>query len=339
MGQKTNPNILLLNKTNNWEYQYFEKKSTELSAYTFKNLEIESFIFQFFKVNGFIIQGIKLYHFDKILYIIVFYFLNSNDKKKRILFKGKQIKGKKKKPKKRFNTKYNIQKHLKYKQLKYLKSLSNINLAFNNLSYRNLKKMQFLDNYKKNLIETKNNNLFNKKTSFFINKFLEGISLFTKKNISLTLKQLNKNIRKEILKKEKKLIKKSLIKLRKYKQNKFFKEGINILFACVKTKGSAKLLSKYIAEQFKNLKRHNFFLKFIKTTLTYFFNKKFSNCKGIKIQIRGRFNGVPRAKHRIINVGNGVPVLTIDSRIDYNESTAFTSNGTFGIKIWVNEKI
>jgi ribosomal protein S3 len=88
----------------------------------------------------------------------------------------------------------------------------------------------------------------------------------------------------------------------------------------------------------KNLKRHNFFLKFVKTTLTLFYNKNFSNCKRIKIQVKGRFNGAPRAKNKLIDIGNRAPVLTINSKIDYAESTAFTSNGTFGVKVWINEK-
>lgn len=33
----------------------------------------------------------------------------------------------------------------------------------------------------------------------------------------------------------------------------------------------------------------------------------------------------------------GIPLLKINSKIDYFEETAFTSNGTLGIKVWVYE--
>ena len=68
------------------------------------------------------------------------------------------------------------------------------------------------------------------------------------------------------------------------------------------------------------------------------FNKEFSKCKGIKIKIKGRFNGAPRARDKYILIGNGVPALTIDSKIDYAEDVSFTANGTFGVKVWINEK-
>jgi small subunit ribosomal protein S3 len=58
----------------------------------------------------------------------------------------------------------------------------------------------------------------------------------------------------------------------------------------------------------------------------------------MKIKIKGRFNGAPRAKHKIIIIGKGVPNLTIDAKIDYSEETAYTINGTFGVKVWIYEK-
>jgi small subunit ribosomal protein S3 len=59
----------------------------------------------------------------------------------------------------------------------------------------------------------------------------------------------------------------------------------------------------------------------------------------MKIKISGRLNGRPRAKHRIISIGNGVPAITLNSNIDYAESTAYTLNGTLGIKVWVSNQI
>lgn len=193
--------------------------------------------------------------------------------------------------------------------------------------------------------------LINKKqyTKFFKNKirinlltkFFKSLHLFINKkiNIFLTVQQLKVKTSLELnyLKKIK-LLKKKLVNLKKYEQNNFFKEGINTLFICATHKNSANLLAKFIAIQLQKMKRHKFFLTFIKTALLIFTNSSFSNLQGIKIKIKGRFNGAPRAKHKIINIRKGVPNLTINAKIDYSEETSYTSNGTFGVKIWTCKK-
>ena len=69
-----------------------------------------------------------------------------------------------------------------------------------------------------------------------------------------------------------------------------------------------------------------------------FFSKlKNSNISGIKILITGRFNGVPRAKGRIIQTGC-LPLQSLDSKINYHNTEAQTPYGTFGIKVWISEK-
>jgi ribosomal protein S3 len=56
------------------------------------------------------------------------------------------------------------------------------------------------------------------------------------------------------------------------------------------------------------------------------------------MSIKGRINNAARSNKKIITIGR-VPIKTINSKIDYSESTAFTSNGTIGVKVWVSEKI
>lgn len=365
MGQKTNPNILRFSKTANWKDQYFEKKSIESSIYTFKNLEIKNFIIQFFKMNGLRVQNTKLYYFDNTLHIFISYFLTSKitsivnliTKNQKIRFTNKPIKFKKKKLKKHLKIKKITNCYFKHKELKYLKSLPKkitskflnkskiiINNEKNKLKIRRIAFLKELKQYLNFKKVTNKHKISTKAIFFFKELLLENISKFVQKqtSIAVTLKPLNNNLKQEISKKEQELIKKNLVKLRKYnhKQNKFFKEGINILFTSIKTNNSAELLSKFIAIELKNLKRHNFFLRFIKSTLTLFYNKNFSNCKKIKIQVKGRLNGVPRTRNKLIDIGigNRVSLLTIDSKIDYAENTAFTKNGTFGVKVWINEK-
>nr|UDP55438.1 ribosomal protein S3 [Schizostauron trachyderma] len=339
MGQKINPNILRLNITNNWNYKYIEKKADESKNYDFKNIEIEKFFTDFFKLHGLTIKKIRLYHFNSLFHVYISYYItpktiyivNSNHKNKNIQLTLERTKVKKKYLKTRLKIKKNIKKYNNYEILNY-KQVKLIN--------KNKKRINFLYKYKKNALINRYKNITAIKNNAFLEKILESLTLFLKKNIniSITLKQVNNNLKKKLTNKDQKNIKKNLIKIRRYNKNQFFKEGVSTLFYCISNLNSAKFLSKFIAKELQNLKRHNFFLKFIKTTLTLFFNKTFSKCKGIKIKIKGRFNGAPRARDKFIIIGDGVPALKINSDLDYNEETSFTSNGTFGVKVWINQK-
>ena len=125
---------------------------------------------------------------------------------------------------------------------------------------------------------------------------------------------------------------------KRFLKDPLFKELIKILFVAVTEKNSAKLIAESISRYFiKQKKRHGFLLFLLKKTLTNLISSDFSVIKGIKIVINGRFNGAPRSNKKILNV-NSVPLQSFDSSIDYYESTAYTLNGTFGIKVWVCEK-
>lgn len=142
---------------------------------------------------------------------------------------------------------------------------------------------------------------------------------------------MNRN--KKIRRKVKDILKKNLIKLRKYKEEKFYREGVEMLLTCSIIRKPAALLAQFLAIKLKTLKKHNFFLKFIKEGLKLFSTTILSKTKRIKIKIKGRLNARPKAKSRVLKVGKDVAVLTICSDIDYSEKTAFTSNGTLGIKV------
>jgi ribosomal protein S3 len=104
----------------------------------------------------------------------------------------------------------------------------------------------------------------------------------------------------------------------------------------VTNKKCAKLLGYFIITQLKTLgqfKRHTFFLNFIKDALKRFKHGKYSEFKGIKIKIKGRLNGRSRSKNKTFIIANKISLIRIDSVIDYSEQTAFTSNGTLGVKI------
>lgn len=125
--------------------------------------------------------------------------------------------------------------------------------------------------------------------------------------------------------------------LQKFRNTPFLKEGIELLFQVAYNSNSANLLAKFIGFQFKKIKRHKFFLSFLKQTLTILLNSNSSKVKGVKIIVKGRLNGVPRASQKIIVIGD-VPAQSISAKLDYSQITTHNSNGSYGIKIWVVEK-
>ena len=285
MGQKTNPNIFRLGKTKRWKSKYFEKKSCEQSIYTFKDLEIKKFISKFLKNNGLTLYNCKLYYIENALHIYISYYLtekatflvNKQNKTQQIqlIAKSKIYKHRKKYRKKYQTIRKNIVNYFNYnkiidnrkvKNFVGKKLLSNAKKTIKHekqaLKFRRLR---FLQYYKRSLITKNFKNIQNIRNNSFLEQVFESLRLFTNKklNIFLTLKQLNKDVKQTLSNKKLKILKKNIIQLRKYKQNKFYKEGINILFTCATHTNSADLLAKFIATNLKKLKRHNFFLRFV----------------------------------------------------------------------------
>ena len=75
---------------------------------------------------------------------------------------------------------------------------------------------------------------------------------------------------------------------------------------------------------------------FLKQTIKLLINADISHLTGAKIVIKGRFNRAPRAKKVIMQFGK-FSLQSFNSKIDYHQSTAYTINGTFGIKVWMCE--
>jgi small subunit ribosomal protein S3 len=59
-----------------------------------------------------------------------------------------------------------------------------------------------------------------------------------------------------------------------------------------------------------------------------------SGAEGIKIMVGGRFNGAEIARSESYQEGR-VPLHTLRADIDYAQSTARTTYGTIGVKVWV----
>jgi hypothetical protein len=331
MGQKTNPNILRMGLIKNYNYKYLEKKSSELAKYDFNNLEIKKFVCQFFKNNKMNVDECKInYSQDGVLQIFISYYA-VHELKPFIDYETEttELDVKKNNFYKKINV-YNLFNHIKKQKIKKKKLLLlKKRLRHKYLSFLTLNNKFLFENYKtfKQL-----------QSNYFLNLLCESLSKFLNKNLKiyLTLQQLNKNLVKKLDNKKIKFLKKSLVKLNRYqhKRNPFFTEGLNTLFVCSQKHNSANLISEFISTQLKNLKRHNFFLKFIKHCLTIFKTGSYSKLTGIKIKIKGRINRRPRAKHRFYKIGKEISLLSINSKVSYSEKTAFTPNGTMGVKVW-----
>ncbi len=60
------------------------------------------------------------------------------------------------------------------------------------------------------------------------------------------------------------------------------------------------------------------------------------NIKGIKIQMSGRLGGAEMARVEWLSKGN-IPLHTLKADIDFAKSTARTTYGAIGIKVWLNK--
>ncbi len=58
--------------------------------------------------------------------------------------------------------------------------------------------------------------------------------------------------------------------------------------------------------------------------------------KGIKIQMAGRLGGAEMARTEWLSKGN-IPLHTLKANIDFAKSTARTTYGAIGIKVWLNK--
>ena len=170
-------------------------------------------------------------------------------------------------------------------------------------------------------------------------KLLEGLNLFTKKKqkIVVIFKCINKNFD-FLTPKQINFLKTRLTLLRKFKNQKNFKETFDFICNSIINKNSSFMLSNFIAEELKKLKKHNRFLSFLKKIFELVVSSNFSKIKGIKIKISGKLNRARRTKTKIIKIGN-IPIQTIKKSLNYSQTTVtHNPNGSLGVKVWIIEK-
>lgn len=335
MGQKVNPNILRLGVNKTWKTKFFEKKNQELPLYTFKDLEIKSYIERFLEKHGLILHDHKQHYSNSTLNLYVSYFITSdsnfkkNDTQKLVFVNKsgnrKHVQSNVLNPNKTLNTPfkqsdgqinppqfYKIKKYLKLNRYNDLQKLARNSAPF------------IMDKQSLEIV----NNL---KVRSVFDQLFKVLNLFTnnKLDIVIDLCCINKDLTFLKFSQTKKF---SL--LQKFRNTPFLKEGIELLFHVVYNKNSANLLVRFIALQLKKIKRQKLFFSFLKQALSILIDSNLSKVKGIKIIVKGRLNGVPRAKHKIISIGD-VPVQSISEELDYSQTTVHNSSGSYGIKVWI----
>ena len=356
MGQKINPNIIRLGVFKDWNSKFFELNKEEHTTLNYQNIQIISFLKKFFKNYKINIHDIKLGYSNKILYIYISYYytikfffflkkLSSFKLKKKKLFKLKKKKLFKLKKKKLLKKKSNkkIRKKTYSKINHYLSKRQNKKKVIDKLKKQErlklslkYKRLKIISSYKNFYIKQKTYNKDMLKKNNFINNLLEILTLFTNKkyHIKLIFQHVNKGMTIKLNKIEKKELKKKTLLLKQYSRKPFFAEGLSTIVTMLYLKKPVNSFLEFLKNQLRIQKRHKYFLVFLKKTLNNLIFLKFSKTKGIKIIINGRFNKRPRARTESIIIGD-VPVQTLNKPIQYEETTAYTKDGTFGIKIWL----
>jgi len=90
----------------------------------------------------------------------------------------------------------------------------------------------------------------------------------------------------------------------------------------------AQVIANTISEQ---LEKRVAFRRLMKQSLEQIMN---AGAKGAKVAIGGRLNGADIARTEHLSSGK-IPLHTLRANIDFARSTAFTTYGTVGIKVWI----
>lgn len=334
MGQKINPNIFRLGiNKKTWKTEFFEKKRQEFAIYTFKDLELKNYIERFLETHGLFLHNYKQHYSNSTLNLYISYFVspefigNQSQRNAKLMLVDKLGN------KKVITNTYSSNKKPKFLTLKSF-SYKKDQISFDNYHLKKYIQSQFVSvnsNSQDYTDASKENTL---EVNSILNNLFKVLSLFTgnKFNIITTFCCLNRNT--SFLKQTRK---KDFITLQKFQSTPFFKEGFELLFHSIYNKNSASLLARFIAVQIRKVKRHKLLITFLKQTLTTLITSNFSKVKGVKIIIKGRLNGVPRARHRILTIGD-VPIQSVNVPINYAQTTAHNANGSYGIKVWLVEK-
>ena len=344
MGQKTDARIFRQGVgKKNWELKHIEKNNEESSLYLYKTLEIQKYITRFFGLYKMKIHNCKIFYSESSLQIFIsfyvtkktIYIINKTLTKysKKLSTRTRRAFSKKKNWKRR-----NLLKKVKMKKKFWFKSPSRKKKL-------EIKKIQKIRNIKSSSFnEFRLYKITNLKE--FQEILLESLVKYTKNKMDISVTLQNLNCHNQLSQIEVESLKIIFRQMRKFVKNSFFKEAINIFFISILKRKSAKLLAEFISDQFRLnqlrtdqrtvSRKDNYFLGFLKQTIMLFVKYDPACLAGVKIAIKGRFNRAPRARTAKIHFGK-FSLQSFSSKVDYYQSTAYTSNGTFGVKVWLCE--
>lgn len=122
--------------------------------------------------------------------------------------------------------------------------------------------------------------------------------------------------------------------VKNYIQTNFFggNKNINLKLEVQEIKHfeeSAMIVANNIVEQ---LEKRVAFRRAMKLMLDQVMKNK--NIKGVKIELSGRLGGAEMSRREWSSKGT-IPLHTMRSDIDFARSTAFTTYGTLGVKVWL----
>lgn len=191
-----------------------------------------------------------------------------------------------------------------------------------------------------------NKNLSLKKVKGRYSVFTNSLfSVLTKFGHNSSKRLILQNLNKVALKNQKNSFSKEHSEITKklslYRNEPYFHSGLMLFCLMNTTKNTSLLFAKFIAKFFKvfhRTRKINKFLRFLLDFINSIDSNKSKNTrvKGLKVSIKGRFNGAPRSKVRVFERGQ-IPLQTFKHEICYALVHTHTSYGVFGIKVWVFE--
>ena len=304
----------------------------------YKTLEIQKYLNRFFGLYKIKIHNCKIFYSDGSLQIFLSFYITTRT----FYVISKNVTKYSKECAATFKPAFlNKQKRIK-KKMKNKNTQFQLVSSKKKLEVKNLQKTKI----KKNAAFDKLNTYSATNLKEFQEMLLRSLEMYTKNriNISITLQNLNRY--KNLSHIQIESLKQIFRQLRNFVKNSFFKEAINILFVSISKRKSAKVLAEFMSDQFRLnqlrtdqvtiSRKDNYFLGFLKQTVMLLIKSDMSCLTGVKIIIKGRFNRAPRARTSSIHFGK-FSLQSFNSKIDYYQSTAYTVNGTFGVKVWLCE--
>lgn len=123
-----------------------------------------------------------------------------------------------------------------------------------------------------------------------------------------------------------------------YKIFKFYKNQkkiYNLLFviSIALYSKNPKFLNLFLIKNLEKIKNHTLYLRTVNNILKNFFIK-YKNLLGYKIQLKGRVNGVKRARKIAIQSGQ-IPLTTLNLKIQLDSNKILTRYGICSLKTWL----